>query len=176
MRFGNIALPITRRVSEKYTIKVTIMRTVNALLVMGLMVINIGAKAETATSDEVVVYRSPSCGCCGKWVEHLQNNGFKVKDIVTNDVQNIKDKYGITQELASCHTAIVNGYVIEGHVPAADITELLKQKSKVTGISVPGMVNGSPGMEMGPKTDAYKVVSFDKKQNYKVFNSYPGKQ
>lgn len=152
------------------------MKTLKALAAMALMVLNTGASAETAKSDEVVVYRSSSCGCCGKWVEHLQQNGFKVKDIVTDDVQAIKTKYGITQELASCHTAVINGYVVEGHVPAADITELLKKKSNVTGITVPGMVNGSPGMEMGSKADAYKVVSFDKKQNYKVFNSYPSKQ
>jgi hypothetical protein len=152
------------------------MKTINAFLVIGLLGINAGANAEeTAKADELLVYRSSSCTCCGKWVEHVQKQGFKVKDIVTDSLQLIKDKYGVTSELASCHTAIINGYVIEGHVPAEDITELLKTKSKVAGIAVPGMVNGSPGMEMGAKSDPYKVVSFDKKHNQQVFNSYPGK-
>jgi hypothetical protein len=106
----------------------------------------------------------------------LKENNFNVKDIVTDDVQAIKDKYGITKELASCHTAIVDGYVIEGHVPADDIKTLLKTKPKIIGLSVPGMVNGSPGMEMGDKKDPYKVVSFDHEKHVEVFNSYEGTQ
>jgi len=151
------------------------MKTIKAFLAMGLLVVNVGVNAESPKTEEMVVYRSPSCTCCGKWVDHAQKQGFKVKDIVTNDVQAMKDKYGVTAEMASCHTAIINGYVIEGHVPGNDIAALLKLKPKVTGIAVPGMVNGSPGMEMGAKADPYNVVSFDEKQNYQVFNSYPGK-
>jgi hypothetical protein len=131
--------------------------------------------SESKTTNEpvdIVVHRSPSCSCCGKWVEHLKQNNFKVEDIVTEDVQSIKDKYGVTQEMASCHTALVNGYVVEGHVPANDIINLLKNKPEVTGISVPGMPKGTPGMEMGGKKDAFQVLSFDKNNQYKVFNSY----
>jgi len=121
---------------------------------------------------DIVVYRSPTCSCCGKWVEHLQQNNFNVKDIVLDDVQAIKNKYGVTQDLASCHTAIVDGYVVEGHVPANDIRSLLKSKPSIIGIAVPGMPNGTPGMEMGGKKDAYQVISFDKNNQHQVFNNY----
>lgn len=123
-------------------------------------------------SVDIAVNRSPTCSCCGKWVEHLKQNNFNVKDIVSDDVQAIKNKYGITQGLASCHTAIVDGYVVEGHVPANDIRMLLKNKPDIVGITVPGMPNGTPGMEMGGKKDAYEVISFDKKNQHHVFNSY----
>lgn len=131
--------------------------------------------AETLQNEkpiEAVVHRSPTCSCCGKWVEHLKQNNFKVKEIVSDEVQAVKDKYGVTQELASCHTAIVEGYVVEGHVPANDIKKLLKNKADVIGLTVPGMPSGTPGMEMGGKKDAYQVISFDKKNQRKVFSNY----
>ena len=106
----------------------------------------------------------------------FQKNNFNVKDIVTNDVQTIKDKYGVTKELASCHTAIVDGYIVEGHVPTNDIMKLLKTKPKIVGIAVPGMPSGTPGMEMGDRKDAYNVMSFDKENHYEVFDSYEGSQ
>ncbi len=121
---------------------------------------------------EIVVYRSPTCGCCGKWVKHLQDNQFNIEDIVTDDMSSIKEKLGVPGNLASCHTAIVDGYVIEGHVPARDIKRLLKIKPKVVGLSVPGMPAGTPGMEMGGRKDPYQVISFDKEGNYQVFSSY----
>lgn len=123
---------------------------------------------------EITVYRSPTCGCCSKWIDHLKANDFKVTDNVTKDVQAIKDKYGVPKEMASCHTAIVNGYVVEGHVPANDIKALLKIKPSIIGISVPGMPAGTPGMEMGDRKDAYKVIGFDKDRQYQIFNSYEG--
>jgi len=131
-------------------------------------------QAVAAAPVEIDVYRSPTCGCCGKWIKHLQENNFIVKDFVTNDVQAIKDKYGVSENMASCHTALVNGYVVEGHVPAADIIKLITDKPTVVGISVPGMPVGTPGMDMGGRKDAYSVVSFDKEQNYQVVNSYEG--
>lgn len=142
-----------------------------------LMVVFIllGFTALNAYAEEnmdIVVYRSPSCGCCGKWLAHLKENQFNVKDIVTDDVQAIKEKYGVPQQMSSCHTSIVNGYVIEGHVPASDIKKLLQLKPKVVGISVPGMPSGTPGMEMGGRKDPYKVVSFDKESHFQVFSSY----
>ncbi len=130
------------------------------------------AVAETEELTEIEVYRSPSCDCCSKWITHLEQNQFKVKDVVSNDVQTKKDEVGVPKNMASCHTAIVNGYVIEGHVPAVDIRKLLKLKPRVIGISVPGMPVGTPGMEMGERKDPYKVVSFDKEKNYKVFSRY----
>lgn len=130
------------------------------------------AEAAKVEPIEITVYRSPTCGCCGKWIAHLKENNFQIKDIVTEDMQEIKDKYGVPKEMASCHTAIIDGYVIEGHVPANDIKVLLKMKPAIIGISVPGMPVGTPGMEMGGKKDAYKVIGFDKNKQYQIFNSY----
>lgn len=121
---------------------------------------------------EITVYRSPTCGCCSKWITHLQQNNFKVKDIVTENVAGIKEKYGVPKNLQSCHTAIVGGYVIEGHVPASDIRSLLKIKPAVTGLSVPGMVTGTPGMEMGGSKNPFKVIAFDRQGHMQIFNSY----
>lgn len=155
------------------------MKVSKIVLVIGLLVFNAAIKAETVETEkpnDIVVYRSPTCQCCGRWLEHLKKNNFNVKDIVTDDVLAIKDKYGVSKEMTSCHTAIADNYVIEGHVPANDIMKLLKTKPKVIGISVPGMPSGTPGMEMGARKDAYNVISFDKENHYQVFNSYKGTQ
>ncbi|MFW5442881.1 MAG: DUF411 domain-containing protein [Methylococcaceae bacterium] len=155
------------------------MSSIKIFIVLVLMSLSLGVKADAereAVEPVVIeVYRSPSCSCCGKWLEHLKANQFEVIDHKIDDVQVIKDKYGVPANMASCHTALVNGYVIEGHVPAADIRKLLKIKPAVVGISVPGMPVGTPGMEMGDKKDPYKVVSFDNEKKYKVFSSYEGK-
>jgi hypothetical protein len=154
------------------------MNSLKLLILTGLLMLSFGLKAESAAPEQAVdvtVYRSPTCGCCGKWIDHLKQHHFNVKDIVTDDMESIKNKYGVPKEMASCHTAIVDGYVIEGHVPADDIDTLLKSKPKVTGLAVPGMVTGSPGMEMGGRQDPYDVMSFDKENHFRVFNSYPGK-
>ena len=151
------------------------MKILTIFLAIALLVFNAGIKAETIETGkpvDIVVYRSPTCNCCGKWLEHLKKNNFNVKDIVSDDVQAIKNKYGVSAEMASCHTAIVDGYVIEGHVPASDIMKLLKTKPKIVGISVPGMPSGAPGMEMGGRKDPYNVMSFDRENHYQVFNSY----
>lgn len=128
---------------------------------------------DKASVSAVTVYRSPTCSCCEKWVAHIKDKGFQVTDIVTEDVQGIKNKYGVTAEMASCHTALVDGYIVEGHVPADDIKQLLKTKPNVLGIAAPGMPVGTPGMEMGARKDAYQVMSFDDKKGYKVFHDYP---
>lgn len=130
---------------------------------------------DTKIKKEIVVYRSPTCGCCGKWIEHLKDNDFTVVDKITVDMRAIKDKYGIAQSLASCHTALVSGYIIEGHVPAEDINTMLSLKPNIKGLSVPGMVVGSPGMEMGERRDPYKVISFDgngKLDEYRNYKEY----
>lgn len=134
------------------------------LLLTGLLAI-----MTDAIADEMTVYRSPTCGCCGKWLDHIKQNHFTVKDIVTNDMQAIKQRYGVSAELASCHTAVIGGYVIEGHVPAEDIIKLLQTKPDVVGIAVPGMPVGTPGMEMGARKDDYDVVSFGRDGGQKVF-------
>lgn len=131
---------------------------------------------ESPVNKEMTVYRSATCGCCGKWKEHADLNRFVIKDIVSDDMQAIKKKFGVPEKLASCHTAIVDGYVIEGHVPAADIEKLLKIKPKVVGIAAPGMPMGSPGMEMGGKQDDYDVVSFDSAGNYQIFSEHKAGQ
>jgi len=110
----------------------------------------------------VTVYKSPTCGCCKKWVKHMQDNGFEVKAVDMKDMKSIKSMSGVRQEFASCHTARVGGYVVEGHVPASDIKRLLAEKPKVRGLTAPGMPMGSPGME-GPRKDKYQVLSFDNK-------------
>ncbi len=135
----------------------------------------VGGQAGSASGKplEITVYRSPTCGCCGKWLEHMKNNGFIVKDIEIEDMDKIKSQYGVPENLRSCHTAIVDGYVIEGHVPAADVLDLLKQKPKeAAGLAVPGMTVGSPGMEMGGRKDPFDVVEFDKKGNARVLHEY----
>jgi hypothetical protein len=131
------------------------------------------AKA-TGKPIDILVYRSPTCGCCKKWMAHLEDNNFNVTEIRTGEVQAIKDKYGVSKELASCHTAIVDGYVVEGHVPANDIEVLLKTRPKVVGISVPAMPIGTPGMEMGDEKEAYDVISFDREKHEQIVNHYKG--
>lgn len=151
------------------------MNRLQFLILASLSFFNAGVWAvNTNQATDIVVYRSPSCSCCGKWLEHLKKNNFNVQDIVTEDVQAMKDKHGVTPELASCHTALVNGHVIEGHVPAEDIVALLKTKPKEIGLTVPAMPVGTPGMEMGDKKDTYDVLSFDSKKHTEVFKHYTG--
>ena len=120
---------------------------------------------------EVVVYKDPNCGCCKSWIDHLRKHGFKVTSHDTRDMNAIKANAGVKSDLQSCHTAMVGGYVVEGHVPAKDIQRLLKQRPKIAGLAVPGMPMGSPGME-GPSSDKYDVIAFEKTGRTKVFASH----
>ena len=113
-----------------------------------------------AAPGEVIVYKSPSCGCCAKWVDHMRDAGFEVKVNNTSDVYPIKQEYGLPRGMGSCHTAIVDGYVIEGHVPANDVQRLLAEKPIARGLAVPGMPIGSPGMEQGSYKERYEVILF----------------
>jgi hypothetical protein len=119
---------------------------------------------------DMTVYKTPTCGCCKNWVEHMRTAGFTVKSVDLDDVSPYKKKYGVTPDLASCHTALVGGYVVEGHVPADVVKQLLKSKPKLVGIAVPGMPAGSPGMEGGRK-DKYDVIAFDKAGKHTVYAS-----
>ncbi len=110
-----------------------------------------------SAADAVDVYKSPYCGCCEKWVEHLQQAGFAVRTHDVNDVPAARQRLGMPERLGSCHTAKVAGYVVEGHVPAADIQRLLKEKPKAIGLAVPSMPPGSPGME-SPKPVPYNTL------------------
>lgn len=129
----------------------------------------LSAQAAQASEDEVVMYKDPNCGCCGQWAEHLRTNGFSVKEIATGDMESIKREAKLPPELASCHTARVGGYVVEGHVPAYDIRRLLAERPSVIGISVPGMPLGSPGMEGPYAAESYQVMSFDAEGKARVF-------
>ena len=122
-----------------------------------------------AMTHELTVFRSPTCGCCGKWVEHMKAEGFNVKDEITEDVDAIKEQYGLPETLASCHTAIADGYVIEGHIPAEDVQRLLMDKPDIAGIAVPGMPIGSPGMESGDYVEPYSVFSFTEDGSTEAF-------
>lgn len=127
-----------------------------------------------AASDalKITVYRDPSCSCCEGWIEHLTTQGFQPRNVLTSNIDTLKQQYGVPNDLASCHTAVINGYVIEGHVPADEIKRLLAEQPHVTGIAVPGMVVGTPGMESGDVREPFSVFSFDEQENAEVFNQY----
>jgi hypothetical protein len=133
-----------------------------------------GASVGVAFSSEesIAVWKSPTCGCCQKWVDYLSDNGF---DVVTHDVEDVtpyKRHFGVTNpKLYSCHTALIDGYVIEGHVPASDIRRLLRERPKVVGLTAPGMPQMSPGMHSVEPKD-YDVLQFDKRQQLSVFSRY----
>ncbi|RFA27039.1 hypothetical protein CAI21_15540 [Alkalilimnicola ehrlichii] len=128
---------------------------------------------EVDSDADMVVYLSPFCGCCGDWVKHIEEHGLSVERREVSDVTPIKQAYGITRELASCHTGIIDGYAIEGHVPAEDIKRLLEERPDVAGLTVPGMPIGSPGMEVeGVAPDAYDVLTFDRDGTTAVFASH----
>lgn len=126
-----------------------------------------------AAPPQVTVYKTRTCGCCGKWVEHLKQNGFDpiVKEVAST--AEYRKQYGVPERLQSCHTATVDGYTIEGHVPAADIHRLLKERPKAKGLAVPGMPLGSPGMEAARK-DSYSVWLFTAAGETSPFQRYQG--
>jgi hypothetical protein len=118
----------------------------------------------------VTIYKDPSCGCCTKWVDHLRASGYATQVHDRSDMDALKDSLGVPKNLRSCHTAVVGRYVVEGHVPAADVKRLLASTPKdVIGLAVPGMPVGSPGMEMGTAADRYDVIAFGAKGTTRVF-------
>jgi hypothetical protein len=119
----------------------------------------------------VKVYKSRTCGCCSKWVDHMRSAGFTVEATNVPDVAVYKQEYGVPRQLGSCHTAIVEGYIVEGHVPADDVIKMLRQKPAIKGLAVPGMPMGSPGME-SPNPQPYDVIAFDADGNTTVFASH----
>ncbi len=123
--------------------------------------------AHAATT--ITVFKDANCGCCKSWIEHLRKHSFTVIARDTNDLGGIKRTGRVPERLVSCHTGFVNGYVVEGHVPAADIQRMLDEKPKIAGIAVPGMPVGSPGMEVGDRKDSYDVVAFNRDGTTRVF-------
>jgi hypothetical protein len=122
------------------------------------------AAARAQRTPLATVYKSPACDCCGEWVAHLRASGFRVEVREMNDVSPLKTRYGIPDRLASCHTAVVEGYAIEGHVPAADVQRLLRERPGARGLAVPGMVPGSPGMAGTPQR--YDTLAFDGERSW----------
>jgi hypothetical protein len=124
-----------------------------------------------ANAEEIVVYKSPSCGCCGQWAKHLRRNGFDVSVKNTEDMEPVKKQAGIPDDLQSCHTAFVDGYVVEGHVPAENIRKMLADRPDIKGLAVPGMPSSAPGMD-GPDPEPYMVFSFDVDGMAKAYAAY----
>ncbi len=143
------------------------------LALFGAALLGLGAIGTAAAADdEVTMFKDPHCGCCGKWADHMRENGFKVKEVISQEMDQVKRQAGVPRALGSCHTAKVGGYVVEGHVPAADVKRMLADKPAITGISAPGMPLGSPGMEGPYPADHYDVVSFDAQGKTAVFASH----
>lgn len=135
-----------------------------------LFIIFSACQSQPDVLPEVVVYKTPTCGCCSKWVDHMREAGFTVKATDLEDLSPIKQQFGVAQENRSCHTAVVGGYVVEGHVPADLVRKMLTEKPEIAGIAVPGMPVGSPGMEVeGRPADRYQVIAFDKQGNRTVY-------
>jgi len=128
--------------------------------------------AGNAAAQDVDVYKSETCSCCKSWVAHLQQNGLNVRPHDVADVVPYKIRAGVTPALAACHTATVEGYVIEGHVPAADIKRLLAERPDARGLAVPGMPVGSPGMEDGNRKEPYDVLLIHRDGSATVFASH----
>jgi hypothetical protein len=131
-------------------------------------------KAAAAANTPVAVYKTATCGCCGNWVQHMNAQGFACNVTNLADLNEVKVKYGVPANLQSCHTSLVGGYVIEGHVPAADIQRLLKEKPAIVGLAAPGMPAGSPGMDV-PNSPPYEVIAFEKNGRQRVYARHPGK-
>ena len=126
------------------------------------------------SAKAITVYKSPTCGCCTQWESHMTKAGFQVTSKPTNNMEEIRKQYGVPEKVHSCHTAVIGGYVIEGHVPADDVKRLLESRPDgVAGLAAPGMPPKSPGMQPeGEKPSGYDVLSFDRQGNSKVFVSY----
>lgn len=142
------------------------------LLLLLLQLFSFNIYAEDLNNTEIKVYRNPQCQCCHKWISHLEKNQFNVLDMLTSNMASIKEAVHLPKKMSSCHTAIVRGYIIEGHVPAADIRRLLDEGLNVAGLAVPKMPVGTPGMEMGNRKQNFNVFQFNIDGQYTVFNSY----
>ncbi|WP_165676991.1 DUF411 domain-containing protein [Metapseudomonas otitidis] len=128
--------------------------------------------AQAADPVTLDVYRDPNCGCCKAWISHLRDNGLQINDHVENDMAAVKERLGVPHRLGSCHTGVIDGKFVEGHVPARDVLRL-RERADLIGAAVPGMPIGSPGMEMGDRQDAYQVVGLDSQGRESVLAEYP---
>lgn len=142
-------------------------KTIFGAIALAAMFVGTAAHAATMT-----VYKHPSCGCCAKWIEHVEKHGFTVKTVPTEDMMAVKKRLGVPDAQISCHTTKVGNYVVEGHVPAADIKRLLAQKPKARGIAVAGMPMGAPGMEHGDHRQPYSTMLIGSDGKTSVFASH----
>ena len=132
----------------------------------------LAAYGEAQQPRQMVVFKDPNCGCCGKWVEHVRANGFAVEVQEVSDIAEYSRRYGVPSQLRGCHTAVIDGYTIEGHVPATDIQRLLSERPEAKGLAVPGMPVGSPGME-GGSPQSYSTLLFTADGRTSVFQNHP---
>jgi hypothetical protein len=142
------------------------------LRLAALSALFITSLAQAAELIPIDVHRDANCGCCKKWIAHLEANGFKVNDHVETNMSEVKQHLGVPPRLASCHTAVINGKFVEGHVPAEQVLALSK-RSDLLGVAAPGMPMGSPGMEMDGMADAYQVIGLSKNGTDEVIANYP---
>ena len=145
------------------------------LLALGLLPLSLAASSCAKPAEAgplMTVYKTPTCGCCKAWVEHMQQHGFRVEVVDRMDLTPVKRQHGVPAALESCHTGVVDGYVVEGHVPAQVVRKLLAERPAVKGIGVPGMPAGSPGMEMGGQTEPYEVYTFDQTGPRDIYSAH----
>lgn len=147
--------------------------TRNVILSLAVALVGSAPMGGQQQPPAVDVYKSATCGCCSKWVEHLKNNGFTVRTTNREDLAEFKASHHVPRRVQSCHTAVVDGYVIEGHVPASDVQRLIKERPAIVGLAVPGMPIGSPGMEVqGRGVQPFDVIAFDNDGQTRVFASH----
>ncbi|KDO00737.1 DUF411 domain-containing protein [Pseudomonas donghuensis] len=137
------------------------------IVAFGLLALSTLAQA----GQTIDVYRDPNCGCCKQWIKHLQDNGYTVNDHIEPNMSAVKQRLGVEPRLASCHTGVIDGKFVEGHVPAEQI-KLLAKRPDLKGLAVPGMPMGSPGMEMGDHKDAYQVIGLTAEGKDEVVANY----
>ena len=143
-----------------------------ALLLLAMLPATVSARAVPIA---VHVFKNADCGCCGEWVKHLETAGFRVKVTNVTDTAAVRSRLGMPDRYGSCHTATVEGYVLEGHVPATDVRRLIATRPAALGLAVPGMPVGSPGMEVGDRVDRYDVLLVPRIGDASVFARYPNR-
>jgi len=147
------------------------MRALALLLLLPLLFTSFVSIAEPVPED-IKVYHDPECQCCHRWINHLKENKFNVLDIPVRNMSEVQQAAKVPKPMEACHTATIDGYIIEGHVPAAEIYRLLAEKPDIKGLSVPKMPIGSPGMEAGDRKEPFIVFQFDKAGKFSVFSRY----
>ena len=145
------------------------MKSILIAAMIGFLSATTAVAGDYGTPKDIVVYKNPQCGCCTKWVTYLEGHGYNVTVDEKRDVYEVKEELGVPVNLAACHTAIIDGYIVEGHITHRDIQRLLLLRPDVKGIAVPGMPVGTPGMEVGDIKHPYNVISFDENGMMQVF-------